>query len=251
MESGPGAVLDGITALQAAGLRTWSETRTFVSVPGRNRVHRLEGVHVGRPQSVGPTAGAGIPRTRVEVAAVRAAQWAISDRQAATILAMVVQQRLVPTERILAQWSRVQRSARRAFLDVIIRDICDGAHSLGELDFAALCRARGLPEPSRQVVRTDHRGRVYLDVYWSDLGVHLEINGAQHYQGLGPVEDALRRNEVEIGGDCSLVIPVLGLRLHQDRFMDQVERALRAAHRRRTARSGQQTEWRGRSSEQQ
>lgn len=240
-ESGPGAVLDGITALQAAGLRTWSETRTFVSVPSRNRVHRLEGVHVGRPQSVGPTAGAGIPRTRVEVAAVRAARWATSDRQAATILAMVVQQRLVPAERILAQWKGVQRSARRDFLDVIIRDICDGAHSLGELDFAVLCRERRLPEPSRQVVRTDHRGRVYLDIYWSELGVHLEVNGAQHYQGLGPVEDALRRNEVEIDGDFSLVIPVLGLRLHQDRFMDQIERALRAAHRRRSAGGAQQT----------
>jgi len=234
-EAGPGAVLDGVTALQAAGLTGWQEGRLFVCVPGHNRVHELEGVVLHRPRRTPPTAGAGVPRLRPEVAAIRAAEWAASDRQAATILAMTVQQRLVPGQRLLAEWEAALRSSRRELLEVVIRDICAGAQSLGELDFAALCRERGLPEPTRQVLRKGPRGRVYLDVFWEDLRVHVEIDGVQHGRGLAPVDDALRQNAVHLDGNVSLRIPVLGLRLFADRFMDQVAMALGHAQRRRAS----------------
>ena len=42
--------------------------------------------------------------------------------------------------------------------------MADGAHALVELDFARLCRARGIPAPTRQAVRHGPRGRIYLDV---------------------------------------------------------------------------------------
>lgn len=228
-EAGPGAVVDGVTSLLAHGLDHWDEDVVHVSVPGRNRVHRLPGVRVHRLRDVGRTVVAGVPRTAPEVAVLRAAEWAGTDRQAATLLAMTVQQRLVSPAWVLSRWSTVKRSRRRAFLDRVVKDVCAGAESLGELDFAALCRRRGLPPPTRQVVRRGPRGRIYLDVWWEEYGVNVEIDGAQHGRGLAPVDDALRQNHVTLTGGVCLRIPLLGLRVQPDAFLEQVEAALAAA----------------------
>ncbi|MCA1780653.1 MAG: endonuclease domain-containing protein [Intrasporangiaceae bacterium] len=109
-----------------------------------------------------------------------------------------------------------------------MRDLCEGVQSLGELDFALLCRSRGLPPPSRQVVRQLPSGRIYLDVAWEDLGLVVEIDGGHHALALHPVDDALRQNAVTIEGALVLRIPVLGLRLQPEDFLDQVEEAYRA-----------------------
>ncbi len=162
---------------------------------------------------------------------VRAAIWAPTDRQAATLLAMTMQQRLAHPARVSAAWAAVQRCHRRSLLQQVVVDVCNGAQSLDELDFASMCRQRGLPEPNRQVIRKGRRGRIYLDVGWEDLGVHVEIDGAQHAQGLNAVDDALRHNGLAVEGTVNLRIPVLGLRLSAEAFMDQVEEALRRASR--------------------
>lgn len=232
-EAGSGAVLDGVSSLQAAGLTGWSERMVHVSVPGRCRAHHVEDVRVHRLRELGPTLRAGIPRTVPEVAAIRAAEWAASDRQAATVLAMTMQQRLARPDRVLEVWRSVRRSRRRALLEQVVRDVCDGGHSLAELDFAALCRARGLPEPTRQLVLQRRRGRIYLDVWWDDLAIHVEIDGAHHFAGLAPVDDALRHNDLVVDGVVTLRIPVLGLRVCPDVFMDQVVAAHEVVRRRR------------------
>lgn len=232
-ESGSGAVLDGAAALVASGLTGYRPETIDVAMPSRNRSHHLEGVRLRRRRELGPTLTTGVPRTRPETAAVRAAQWARTDRQAALVIALVVQQRLVPPVRLLHHWRSVRYSPRRRFLDQVIADVCDGAHSLGELDFARLCRRRGLPEPSRQGLRQRPGGRVYLDVAWDDIGLVVEIDGGHHGLALHPVSDALRQNEVMLGAEWVLRIPVLGLRLDPEAFLDQVARA----HRLRSARS--------------
>lgn len=236
-ESGARAVLDGPTALLAAGLTGWAEQLIHVTVPNRAKVRPIEGVRHHRVRDPGPALRSGLPRTRPEVAVVRAAQWASSDRQAATIVAMTVQQRLVTGAAVLARWESISYSARRRVLDAAIRDVCDGAHSLNELDFAAECRRRGLPEPSRQAVRTGRRGRVYLDVYWDELGVHVEIHGAHHFTGTAGIDDALRANDLGLADPdiITLQIPVLGLRTMPGPFLDQVESALAAARLRQVA----------------
>jgi len=137
----------------------------------------------------------------------------------------VLQQRIVSAEHLLLAWARTGRIKRRRFLEIIIADACNGAHSLGELDFAALCRKYGLPPPDRQVVRRTPRGRVYLDVCWSAIGLVVEIDGGHHGLALHPVDDALRQNEVVISGNRVLRIPVAGLRINEAEFMHQVLRA--------------------------
>lgn len=111
-------------------------------------------------------------------------------------------------------------------LGLLVRDIADGAQSLGELDLAAMCRRRGLPAPARQAVRRTPAGRIYLDAAWDDPPVSVEVDGAQHREGLQVSWDNLRQNEVVIEGGLVLRIDLIGLRIVGERFMDQLTRAL-------------------------
>lgn len=226
-EVGGGACLDGASGLMGWGLNGWGQDRIDVSVPGRARYRRVEGVRVHVLRERGRVVTAGVPRTAPEVAALRAAMWARSDREAATVLSMAAQQGKAPLDRLLELWRSTTRSPRSAFLDQVVPLVCDGAQALSEIDFAMLGRERGWPEPDRQVVVVTSTGRIHLDVRFSRYGTLAEINGVQHYEGLAPVEDALRRNNHAIGTDTALEIPALGLVLTPEPFLDQVEAALR------------------------
>lgn len=226
-ESGARAVLDGPSSLIAAGLRSWDESIVHVSVPRGSRTRRRHRVRVHEQRRMGRVLDTDPPRTAPEVAVLRATGWATSDRQALTLLAMSVQQRIVPVDRLRSQWQRTQRHRRGVLLAEAVPLVCDGAHALGELDFARVCRRYRLPEPSRQVVRRTSQGLVYLDVWFEDYRVHIEINGAQHYRGLSPVADARRRNDRALAHDLTLEIPVLGLLVDEAGFLAQVVQALR------------------------
>ena len=234
-ETGAGAVLDGAAALVAAGLTGFEPAVVDVSVPRRNRSHRVEGVRRHRRTTMPSAKAAGLPRVEVAAAAVHSAGWATSDRQGALVLCLVLQQRLTSPDRLLQAWRastvRVPRH-RRHLLSAVVSDLCDGAHSLGELDFSGLCRAAGLPEPSRQAVRTLPGGRVYLDVAWEEIGLVVEIDGGHHALALNVVDDALRQNEVVLREGRVLRVPVIGLRLLPRQFMAQVVRAHGTAARR-------------------
>lgn len=224
-ESGAGAVLDGVSALQQGGLKGFVSETVHVAMPMGNRFHRLEGVTLHRRRDLGPTIGSSPRRATPEWAVVRAGEWAATDRTAALIVCLAVQQRLVHPGRLSAAGGTVRRSRRRDFLDAVIPAVCDGAHSLGELDLGSLCRRRGIPPPDRQVVRRTQDGRIYLDAVWDDVGLVVEVDGGHHALALNPVDDAFRANEVVIGRECVLRLPVLALHLDPDRCLDQIERA--------------------------
>jgi very-short-patch-repair endonuclease len=236
-EVGAEAALDGVSALQAAGLTGFDSDLIHVSVPSTHRPRPVPGVriHVACGRDAHDVIAAGIPRVRPEVAAVRAAHWAASDRQAALVVCMAAQQRLLAGPRLLDQLGRRHGRTRRAFVAQLLRDVADGAQALGELDFAALCRRRRLPRPTRQVVRTTARGRIYLDVAWEDHGVVVEVDGAQHRQGLAVTADNLRRNDLALGEEIVITIDLVGLRLQTHAFLDQVATALEVGASRRAA----------------
>lgn len=230
-EAGEHAALDGSTALRANGLRNF-EDGIHVITPWPYGGRSWEGSHVHRSRLWNPEDfidAAGLRRTRSDVAAVRAGIWAKSNRAAATVMAMAVQQGLTAGEKVFLQARRINRHKRRPLLLVVARDIADGAQALGELDFARMCRQRGLPEPARQVVRKGPKGRVYLDVRWRQFRVVVEIDGVHHDAPESSIGDALRQNAITIGRDAVLRIPVLGLRTMPDEFMDQVETMLTVA----------------------
>lgn len=189
---------------------------------------RRPGLHVRQTRRLEPddVIAAGVRRVRPAIAAVRAGLWAASDRQAATLLAMTVQQRLATAEDVGLALLHVRRDKRRRFLEAIVLDLLSGVQSLGELDFAELCRRHGLPEPDRQSVRNKPDGRTYLDVWWDRYGVVVEVDGIQHQWVQASIPDALRQNRVSIDGETVLRVPVLGLRVASAEFMAQIAEAL-------------------------
>ena len=228
-EAGTRGVLDGASALVAAGLKGYRPDSIRVSVPRGARVLRSAGIDVRQTRRLKPSdfAESGIPRVRPEIAAVRAALWAPTTRQAALIIAMTVQQRIAAADDIGRALLDVRRDQRRKFVERIVLDAMNGSESLGELDFVSECRRRGLPVPDRQVVRRAPTGTYFLDARWGEFGVVLEIDGIQHSEVTRLVGDALRQNDVALSGDLILRLPLLGLRLQPDAFFAQVADALR------------------------
>ncbi|MGH3448468.1 MAG: hypothetical protein ACRDP4_12690 [Nocardioidaceae bacterium] len=168
-----------------------------------------------------------LPRVRSSDAAIRAALWARSNRQAALILILAVQQGLTTAAGMTEAFARVRRDKRRRFIRGVLADIAGGVRAMGELDFARKCAKRGLPPPTRQRRRTLPNGRVFIDVYWDQFGVVVEIEGAHHMLPDIALYDSLRQNDLTISQDKVLRVPVLGLRVDADAFIDQVEALLR------------------------
>ncbi len=227
-EAGPRGCLDGTSSLIAGGLEHYCENVVRVSVPRGVLARQGPGIDVRqtrrlRAADVEPS---GIPRTRPHVAGVRGALWARSDQQAALVLTMVVQQHLTTPERLGAELLSVRRDRRRLLVTAVITDLLGGVRSLGEHEFAQMCRARGVPEPSRQVLRQGPHGRWYLDVCWEEWGVVVEIDGIQHSWATHAVADALRHNAIAIDRALVLRLPLLGLRVAADEFFAQIVEAL-------------------------
>jgi len=230
-QGGPRARLDGASALVAGGLEHFTVDRIRVSVPrgARIRRNRRYNIRQTRRWDEEDTAPSGIPRTRPAVAAVRAFLWAASDREATYVITATVQQGLAPAAAVGVQALRVRRDKRRDLLHSVVSDLLGGARSLGELDLVRELRRRGLPPPERQVLRRDKRGRYYLDLYWPEWRLVVEVDGIHHTWVQNVIGDALRQNSLAIAGDTVLRLPLLGLRLEPDAFYAQVEEALVAA----------------------
>jgi len=230
LRTSPSAALGGSTALLSAGLTGWVDDVPHVYVPKSADPRKPPGVrvHETRRWSLEHAAGTGLPRAGPHVAAVQGAAWAGSLRQAALMLVMPVQQRLCTGEQVRAELLRCRRLPRGRRLRQIVDDVVDGAHSLGELDLAALGRDHGLPEPERQSVARGPRGRIYLDARWPEYRLAVEVDGIHHTWAGVAVDDALRQNEVTLGRDRVLLIPLLALRVDPDPFLLQLARGLRA-----------------------
>ena len=226
-EAGPRAFLDGASSL---GRRRPDEVRRRAD-PGLGAARgagatadgaSTSGRRGGGSRRPGDPAAA-YPRSRNEVAAVRGALWATvrcpgrpraDDGSAAG------------TGRRLSSWDveALRDQARPPPADsshAVILDLMDGVRSLGELDFARECRRRGLPEPSRQVVRRGRNGSYYLDVTWDDLARRGRDRrdparlGAER-RGRRPAPERRHARATP----SVLRLPLLGLRVAADDFFD-------------------------------
>lgn len=229
-EVGGGAALAGVTALQAAGLTGISERLMHVAVPKSARPRPAHGVRVHETRLFQEQDVVDLPVRRVlpAPAAVQAALWAVSDRQATLFLIAPVQQQLCAVGQVDAALEAVRRHRRRPLLRQTVAELLRGVQSTGELDLARLLRSRGLPAPDLQVRRRHRTGRVYLDARWPRYRVVVEVDGVQHQGAEAVVRDALRDNELRLDGDTVLRVPALALRTDPGPFLDQVTRALRA-----------------------
>jgi very-short-patch-repair endonuclease len=161
---------------------------------------------------------------------VDAARWAADDDRACALLAAGVQQRLVRPDELARVLSALPTANRRRLLLATVADIAGGSHSLAELDLVRLCRRHRLPPPAQQATRRDAVGRHrWLDAFWPDWGLHVEIDGGTHTEVRGWWADMRRQNELWIHGDRVLRFPAPTLRTDPTAVAAQIRAALRAA----------------------
>jgi very-short-patch-repair endonuclease len=237
LDAGPRAALDGVTGLQAAGLDVLTDELITVAVPKGARRRRLRGVRRRetrryREQDVVRT---DVPRTVPAVAALHAALWAMTDRQATYFLTLVVQQRLATPADLSDAATAVRRHQRRALIARVVLDLADGCRSLGELDVARAMRQRGLPEPTRQAVRRRPSGTQYLDADFPEHGIALEIDGSQHELPDQRLADLLRDLGLATEQRTVVRLPLVAWRLDEKAVLDGLETLFRSRGWRRTA----------------
>lgn len=230
---GPRALLTSFTALESGGLRGWERPRIHVLVPRGARVRpaaelALRIHYTDQWGNVMSRSRAGIDD--LAHAALLAAASFANARPACGILAATVQQQLVRRGDLVTALDSLRRLRHHRHLLAAAHDIGQGAQALSEIDFARLCRRKGLPEPIRQAVRRDPSGRRrYLDAEWvSRSGRRLvaEVDGALHLIARRWWDDQLRQNELVIAGDAVLRFPSAVLRAEESLVADQLARAL-------------------------
>jgi len=229
-----GSVIGSWSALEVDGLQGWHREPIHLVVPrgAYPDRHPWLVVHESRRLRDEDVVDAGgLPVHSVARAAVDAAAWQRSWRTAAGLMAAVVQQRLVTTDDLFAMLDTVGKVRHRKVMRLALADVVGGADSLAEIDFARLCRDGGLPEPHRQAVRVDARGRRrFLDVEWRLPGGRrfvVEIDGVGHLERDRWYDDLLR--DAEIGADAATVrvrLPAMAARYEPDRVLAVVRHHL-------------------------
>ncbi|BBH17101.1 hypothetical protein Back2_13880 [Nocardioides baekrokdamisoli] len=191
LHGGPDALLGGLAAASAAGLKNWAREEIPVYIPADGgparpapdfaryiRTRRdLRSLRAGRP---------GVPRLRLEPAVLL---WAANQSSPSTIrgaLSACVQQRLTDPAQLLDWIDRLAPLARSPLMRDTLEMITGGAHSNAEMNLKRLCQRFGLQPPVRQTKRRDAHGHVrFTDAEWRTADgrtVVLEIDGAFHME---------------------------------------------------------------------
>jgi very-short-patch-repair endonuclease len=166
-------------------------------------------------------------RTTLPRSVVDAAQWARTDDEARSVVAAACQQRLVAPPEVRAVLSLLPRAHRRRLVLETAGFAEGGATALSEIDFVRLCRRHRLPAPDLQERRQDRAGRNrYLDAYWREQRVHVEVDGAHHMDAGQWEADMRRQNEIWIRGDRVLRFSAWQVRHHPDDVAQQLRAAL-------------------------
>lgn len=225
LEGGPRAALAGVTALQQAGVTGLKDELIHVIVARGSRRVRIEGVrfHESRRWNEADVLREGIARVVPAVAAVHAALWARTDREATLLLTMTVQQRKASPSELHEAAASVRRHQRRRLLTTVAAELAGGVQSLNELDVAVAMRSRGLPEPARQRLRRRPSGNQYLDADFPDHEITLEIDGPQHDEPQARLDDLIRDVGLAADGRTVIRIPSMAWRLGQDQVLDALE----------------------------
>jgi hypothetical protein len=233
LNCGPRAVLAAFTAAEALGLKGWTRDAVHILAPGGTRRPRLPDIEV-RLHLVGTWPDeqilAGRPIQRLAPALIWAASTFAKPRPACGLLAAGVQQRLVRPGDLRDALNSAIRTRHRALLLHAAKDIEQGAHALGEIDFARLCRRYQLPTPEQQTIRRDRSGRRrYLDASWrrgDGRLVAVEVDGAIHLAPTQWWDDQLRQNGLALAGALVLRYPSVVVRTEPELIARQLAAAL-------------------------
>jgi hypothetical protein len=229
----PAAVLGGLTALQAIGLRGIGSDHIHVIVPNAGRVTPPARVAVHRVRELPSEDRHPLvrpPATSPGRSLVEAAAWSRSSDEARLIIAASFQQAIITADDVYPVLDRMPTVRRRRLILATVRDCAGGSHSIGELNLVGLCRRGRLPLPTRQLCHRDATGRVrYLDACFDDWHLVVEIDGAHHADVGQMWEDSVRQNDLLLAGYKVLRYPVHVLRTQPHRVIAEIRAALQAA----------------------
>jgi very-short-patch-repair endonuclease len=226
LEVGPRAALDGVSRLQHLGIDVKDDGAIHVLAPKSSTPGHPKGVRVHESRRYDESdvvIEGGLRVVRAPVAAVHAALWARTAKEATLLALLVVQQRKASAQEFAVAVEAVRKHPFRRLLRDLAGDLRDGARSLGEIDVARAMRARGLPEPDRQVVRHRATGTAYLDVHFKDYALTLEVDGVQHDEPASRVADVLRDLAGLAEGDGVIRLPLVAWRVSQEDILDALE----------------------------
>jgi hypothetical protein len=233
IHAGPKAIFTAFTAAELCGLHGWQRNETHLLAPAGTRLRagcpvpvRL---HLHGPLPVHREAGRSIES--LPSALLRAGSTFRSARPACGLLAAAVQQRLTTPGALREAVDAAPRVKHRNAMRHAVDDIEGGSQALSEIDFVRLCRRHRIPEPMRQAVRRDSRGRRrYLDACWRRADGKLiaaEVDGALHLAPRQWWDDQLRQNEIALSDALVLRYPSVVLRTEEWLIAGQLRRALR------------------------
>lgn len=231
LEVGPRAALDGVSRLQHLGIAVRDDGQVHVIAPKSSTPSHPTGVRVHesrRFEEDDVVVEGGVRVVRPAVAAVHAALWARTDREATLLALLVVQQRKADAQAFALAVDAVRRHPRRRLLRALAGDLVDGVRSMGELDVARALRRRGLPAPDRQVVRRRPTGTAYLDCRFAVYALTLEIDGLQHEEPEQRLADVLRDLASLAEGDRVVRLPLVAWRLSPEQVLDALEEVFAA-----------------------
>lgn len=232
LRSGFGAVLAAASAMRRNRVQMDAPPRPQILIPWARTAPRLPETDVRRTrlltgQDVHPARQP--PQLRLPRATIDAASLARRPDDVRALLCAPVQQRRARTDHLRAVVLRLGPVTGRSLMLRTLDDIELGAHSVHELRFTRALLRAGLPQPDRQTWRQRPDGRSYLDCWWEQFGLHVEIDGLGHLRIGQWVADLDRANELEIA-EVSRRLRIAGFRLFEDeaKVVDQVARALQA-----------------------
>jgi very-short-patch-repair endonuclease len=233
LRAGDHALCAGATAATLHGVRGYEPKEIQLLVPAERQVDPVAGARLHRtavlpPQHVLDQASP--PRTTIARAIVDAAAWAPTDDDARAIVAAAFQQGKVLASELEDVLKILPRHRRRALVEETALLAAQGAHAISELLLIKICHRHRLPLPEQQVRRTGAAGKVrYLDAYWPQWRLHVEVDGAWHLEVRSWWADMRRQNEVWTQGDRVLRFPAWVLMHRPAEVAAQLEAALTAA----------------------
>jgi hypothetical protein len=232
--AGRPALLGGLSALQDLGLRRLTSKAIHILLPAARRdFDPPEDVRVHRTRNLPEKdvdTKADPPCTQAPRSVVDAAQWAVTDDEARLVIDASFQQRLVGGDQIDEVLDRLRVVRRRSLIVATVGDVRGGSETLAELDLVMLCRKEGLPVPDRQTMRTDSSGRRrYLDAFFDEWGVRVEVDGAHHMEADQWWKDMERHNALAVSNETLLRFPNWMVRERPAHVAHQIREALRSA----------------------
>lgn len=163
LSAGPTAALCGRSAAAHFGLRGWDDGSIHVLVEhGTSPAAVPLPVKVHESRRYGPDDRhplAAPPMTPLERSVIDAAAWTATPRSACGLVVAAVQQRLTTPARLQREMKAIGQVRHNQLLNVVLADIASDTDALATIDVTRFSRRHSLPDPLRQLVRTDAAGR--------------------------------------------------------------------------------------------